>query len=108
MQAAVALVVVLTTVTATVVQGCAPRTRQAAYQPRRLTWEEHAEDLRRRGLFRRMYRMDEHTFDKLAELLRPILERNDYFASEKRDREWHRESERVREGGRVRDTLGLG
>ena len=25
---------------------------------------------------------DEHTFDKLAELLRPILERNEYYASE--------------------------
>ena len=29
--------------------------------------------------------MDEHTFKKLAEMLRPILERNEYYASEKRD-----------------------
>ena len=34
-----------------------------------------------------MYRMDEHTFKKLAEMLRPILERNEYYASEKRKRE---------------------
>ena len=32
--------------------------------------------------------MDEHTFDKLAELLRPILERNDYHAGESREIEW--------------------
>ena len=32
--------------------------------------------------------MDEHTFDKLAELLRPTLERNDYFASESPEIEW--------------------
>ena len=31
--------------------------------------------------------MDEHTFKKLAEMLRPILERNEYYASEKRKRE---------------------
>ena len=35
-----------------------------------------------------MYRLDGHTFDKLAELLRPILERNDYYASESREIEW--------------------
>ena len=43
----------------------------------------HVEDVRRRKLFRRMYRMEEHSFHKLAELLRPILERNDYYASKK-------------------------
>ena len=32
--------------------------------------------------------MDEHTFDKLVELLRSILERNDYYASESRGIEW--------------------
>ena len=31
--------------------------------------------------------MDEHTFKKLAEMLRPILERNEYYASEKRERD---------------------
>ena len=31
--------------------------------------------------------MDEHTFKKPAEMLRPILERNEYYASEKRERE---------------------
>ena len=32
--------------------------------------------------------MDEHTFDKLAELLRPIHGRSDYYASESREIEW--------------------
>ena len=32
--------------------------------------------------------MDEHTFDKLAELLRLILDRDDCFASESREIGW--------------------
>ena len=40
--------------------------------------------------------MDEHTFNKLAETLRPILERSEYYASEKK-REIQRERERERE-----------
>ena len=52
------------------------------HEPRRLDWEEHVRDVRRRGKFRRLYRMEERSFDKLAELLRPILERNDFYASE--------------------------
>lgn len=50
-------------------------------------------DARRRKLFRRMYRMEEHSFNKVAELLRPILERNDYYASKKAP---HRVRPRVR------------
>lgn len=87
MKAVAAIVIVLSVVTSTVVQGFAPRTRQSVHEPRRLVWDEHRADLDRRGLFRRMYRMDEHSFEKLAELLRPILEPNDYYASEKRERE---------------------
>ena len=84
---AVAVVVVI--VTSTVAQGFGPKVRQSIHEPRRLVWEEHKVDLRRWGLFCRMYRMDdEHTFDKLAELLRPTLERNDHYASESRDIEW--------------------
>ena len=30
--------------------------------------------------------MDEYMFNKLAEMLRPILERNEYHASEKREK----------------------
>ena len=37
--------------------------------------------------------MDVHTIKKLAEMLRPILERNEYYASEKRERERERERE---------------
>ena len=62
-----AVAVVVMVVTSTVAQGFGPK-----------VW----------GLFRRMYRMDGHTFDKLAELLRPILERNDYYPSESREIEW--------------------
>ena len=74
---------VLTVVTSTVAQRFAPKTRQPIHEPRRLDWDAHVEDVRRRKLFRRMYRMEEHSFHKLEELLRPILERNDYYASKK-------------------------
>ena len=90
------MVLVLTAVTSTVVQGSAPNARQPIHQPRRLDWDAHVEDVRRRKLFRRTYRMEEHSFYKLAELLRPILERNDYYAS--------KDPHRVRP--RVRDSRG--
>ena len=95
---------VLTAVTSTVVQRFAPKARQAIHEPRRLDWEAHVEDVRRRKLFRRMYRMEEHSFYKLAELLRPILERNDYYAS-KKDPQRVRPRVRMRQQGYV--TLGL-
>ena len=41
--------------------------------------------------------MDEHTFNKLAKMLRPILERNGYSASEKTEKYRERERERERE-----------
>ena len=40
-----------------------------------------------------MYRKNEHTFNKLAEMLRPVLERNEYYASEKQDKYGERERE---------------
>ena len=79
-KAVVAIMVVLSVVTSTVVEDFTPKTRQPVHEPRRLDWEEHVKDVRRRQLFRRMYRMEEDSFNKLAELLRPILERNDYYA----------------------------
>ena len=88
MRAVAAVLMVLNVVTATVAQGFGPKVRQSIHEPRRLVREEHKVDLRRRGLFRRMYRMDEHTFDNLAELLRPTLERNNYYPSESREIEW--------------------
>ena len=72
---------VLTVVTSTVVQRFASKARQPIHEPRRQDSDAHVEDVRRRKLFRRVYRMEEHSFYKLAELLRPILERNDYYAS---------------------------
>ena len=83
-KAAVAIAILLSVVatTAVVIQGSAPKNRQRIHEPRRLVWEEHRVDLARRCMFRRMYRMEEQTFNKLAELLRPILSHNDYYASE--------------------------
>ena len=37
--------------------------------------------------------MNEHTFNKLVEMFRPILERNEYYASEKREKYGDRERE---------------
>ena len=68
LKAAAAIVLVLTVVTSTVAQRFAPKTRQPIHEPRRLDWDAHVEDVRRRKLFRRMYRMEEHSLYKLAEL----------------------------------------
>ena len=83
-KAAVAIAILLSVVatTAGVIQGSAPKTRQRIHEPRRLVWEEHRVDLARRGMFRRMYRMEKQTFRTLAELLRLILSHNGYYASE--------------------------
>ena len=45
--------------------------------------------------------MDEHTLNKLAEMLRPILERNEYYASEKREKYRERERKRIEESRRI-------
>ena len=70
MEAAAVIVLVLNTVvTSPVVVLCLlPKSRQIIYEPRRLDWEEHIADINSRGLFRRMYHVDEHTFKKLADL----------------------------------------
>ena len=80
-KAAVAIAILLSVVatTAAVIQGSAAKTRQRIHEPRRLVWEEHRVDLARRGMLRRMYRMEEQTLNLLAELLRPILSHNDYY-----------------------------
>ena len=39
--------------------------------------------------------MDEHTFKKLAEILRPMLECNEYYTSEKRERQGFEGSRRI-------------
>ncbi|CAM9506151.1 unnamed protein product, partial [Pylaiella littoralis] len=82
-KAVAAVVVVLSVVASTaVIHGLGPKKRKRIHEPWRLDWEEHRVDLERRGMFRRMYRMDEQTFNnKLSELLRPILTRNDYYAN---------------------------
>ena len=48
---------------------------------RRLDWEDHCEDLDKRGsdCFRRRYRMPQQTFEMLADILRSLLEVNQYF-----------------------------
>ena len=68
-KAAVAIAILLSVVATTdaVMQGSAPKTRQRIHEPRRLVWEEHRVDLARRCMFRKIYRMEEQTFNKLAE-----------------------------------------
>ena len=88
MEAAAVIVLVLSTVATSVVAHCLLlKPRQTIHEPRRLDWEELTADINRRGLSRRVYRMDEHTFKKLPEMRRPMPERNEYYASEKRERD---------------------
>ena len=67
-----------------IAQSYVPRTRRGIYDPVRLDWDKHVEDLRQRGphCFKRFYRMEESSFNKLAELLRPALEPNAHFGGE--------------------------
>lgn len=69
---------------ATIAQGYMPRRRRSIYDPVRLDWAEHVEDLRQRGqhCFKRFYRMDERTFNTLVEHLRPLLEPNAHYGGE--------------------------
>ena len=50
---------------------------------RRLDWEEHCEDVDERGpdCYRRQYRMPQQTLEKLADMLRPVLEVNCSFTT---------------------------
>ena len=45
--------------------------------------------------------MDEHTFNQLAEMLRPILERNEYTTQVRRERNPEGERERIEESRRI-------
>ncbi|CAN0023998.1 unnamed protein product [Pylaiella littoralis] len=80
MTAVTAVVVVAGVVASGVAHAHAPPVRAPIYEPRRLSWEYHESDLDERDGWRRSYRMDKQTFYKLAELLRPLLEVNTYFA----------------------------
>lgn len=83
--AAAAAVVVAVAVASGIAQAAhAPEIRAPIHEPRRLVWEEHVEDLERRNCFLRFYRMPLETFLKLADLLRPHLERNAGMAGELR------------------------
>lgn len=82
MTALTAVVVVASVVASGVAHAHAPPVRAPIYEPRRLSWEYHESDLDERDGWRRSYRMDKQTFYKLAELLRPLLEVNTYFARE--------------------------
>lgn len=85
---AVAMVLVVAGLVAvgasSIAQSCMPRTRRPIYDPIRLDWGTHVKDLRQRGphCFKRFYRMDVSSFNKLAELLRPLLEPNAHFGGE--------------------------
>ena len=60
----------------------APKTRAPIYKPHRVSWPELRDDLHRRKAFRRTVRMSEESFVKLADLLRPALQKNKRFGSE--------------------------
>ena len=60
----------------------APKTRAPIYKPHRMAWPEFREDLRRRKAFRRTVRMSEVSFVKLADLLRPAIQKNKRFGNE--------------------------
>ena len=60
----------------------APKTRAPICEPHRMTWPEFRENLRRRKAFRRTVRMSEASFVKLADLLRPAIQKNERFGSE--------------------------
>ena len=60
----------------------APKTRAPIYEPHGMTWPEFRGDLRRREAFRRTVRMSEASFVKLADLLRPAIQKNERFGSE--------------------------
>lgn len=68
----------------TIAQSYLPQTRQPIYDPVRIDWDEHVEDLRQRGphCFKRFYRMDVDSFRTLADRLRPRLEANAHFGGE--------------------------
>lgn len=82
MTALTAMVVVVGVMASGVAHAHTPEVRAPIYEPRRLSWDHHEMDLDEREGWRRSYRMDKVTFYKLAELLRPLLQVNTYFACE--------------------------
>ena len=82
MMTALTAIVVVGVVATEVGHRYAPEVRQPVYDALRLLWEDHCSDLEARGCFKRYYQMDVAAISKLAELLRPLLEPNENFASE--------------------------
>ena len=79
--AVVAVAAVTSSVTHTML-GSESR-RSINKRSRRLDWEDYCKDLdEQRGpdCLRRQYRMPQQTFEKLADILLPLLEVNHYFA----------------------------
>ena len=80
---AAAAVVVVAATTAGVAHAMpSPAIRKPVYEPQRLEWDDHAEDLDERDYFKRVYRMPRQSFEKLADLLAPRLTVNAHFGSE--------------------------
>ena len=59
-----------------------PRRRVRAKKRSRLDWAPHASHAVSTKAFRRTYRMEERSFYKLVNILRPALKRNPKFAGE--------------------------
>eukprot|EP00904_Undaria_pinnatifida_P012574 jgi/Undpi1/8447/HiC_scaffold_25.g10914.m1 len=71
---AVALVCIL------VCQEATAERRARATKRKRLNWKRHASASVREKSFRRKYRMDEPAFNKLVEILRPVIEADEKYA----------------------------
>ena len=59
-----------------------PQTREPVHEPKPSNWDDHVEDLEKRGRFKRMYRMSREAFEKLAGLLAPLLWVSQHHARE--------------------------
>ena len=83
LRAITAAVVVVTTVTSSVTHTmlASDIMRSINERSRRLDWKDHCGDFDKRGsdCCRRQYRMPQQTFEMLADLLRSLLEVNQYF-----------------------------
>ena len=81
MKCIAAVLIVLGTIMTAGATPHAPSTRAPIYEPHRVSWPELRDDHHRRKAFRSV-RMSEESFVKLADLLRPALQKNKRFGSE--------------------------
>ena len=56
--------------------------RGAVMNCKRLDWDDHAETSTAKNSFRKNHRTEESVFNKLVEILRPVIERDKKFSRE--------------------------